>query len=75
MHNKTPLSVRMESARGMLIQAFNQIQEETGLPAYLYEGMIVNLLAEVRNQKNLEILADLNAAEAAEKKEPTKKGE
>lgn len=61
MSNKVPLSVLMESARGKLIQAFNQVIDETRLPAYLYEGMLAELLAEVRNRKNLELISDINA--------------
>lgn len=61
MSNKVPLSVLMESTRGKLIQAFNQVIDETRLPAYLYEGMLAELLAEVRNRKNLELISDINA--------------
>lgn len=64
MSKKVPLSVLMESARGKLIQAFNQVIDETRLPAYLYEGMLSELLAEVRNRKNLELISDINAMES-----------
>ncbi len=61
MSNTVPLSVLMENARGKLIQTFNQVIDETRLPAYLYEGMLAELLAEVRNRKNLELISDINA--------------
>ena len=61
MSNKVPLSVLMENARGKLIQTFNQVIDETRLPAYLYEGMLAELRAEVRNRKNLELISDINA--------------
>lgn len=60
MNNNVPLSIMMENAKGMMIDAFNQVQEKTNLPAYLMEGIILDLLAEVRNQKNLEIVSDYN---------------
>lgn len=60
MEKKIPLSVLMENARGKLIQAFNQVIEETKLPAYLYEGMLLELLCQTRSRKNIEIISDLN---------------
>lgn len=67
-----PLSVMIENAKGMMIDAFNQVQEKSNLPAYLMEGIIVDLLSQVRNQKNLELVQDYNrmnqVAESEEKK-------
>lgn len=60
MNSNAPLSIMMENAKGMMIDAFNQVQEKTNLPAYLMEGIILDLLAEVRNRKNLEIVSDYN---------------
>lgn len=57
---KQPLSIMLENAKGMTFQAFNQIQEKTQLPAYLMEGIIMELLADIRNQKNLELVSDFN---------------
>lgn len=73
MMNKMPLSVMLENAKGMMIDAFNQVQEKSNLPAYLMEGIVLDLLSEVRNRKNLELVQDYNrmnqAAESEEKKE------
>lgn len=60
MEQKQPLSIMLENAKGMTFQAFNQIQEKTQLPAYLMEGLIMELLADIRNQKNLELVSDFN---------------
>lgn len=57
---KQPLSIMLENAKGMTFQAFNQVQEKTQLPAYLMEGIIMELLADIRNQKNLELVSDFN---------------
>lgn len=73
MMNKMPLSVMLENAKGMMLDAFNQVQEKSNLPAYLMEGIVLDLLSEVRNRKNLELVQDYNrmnqAAESEEKKE------
>lgn len=61
MGEKVPLSVLIENAKGKFFQAFNQVIDETRLPAYLYEGMVLELLAEIRNRKNLELISDINA--------------
>lgn len=57
---KKPLSVMMEEAKAKLFSAFNQIQQESALPAYLLEGCVLELLSEVRNRKNFEIVSDLS---------------
>ena len=62
MENKKnmPLSVMMENTKGMMFEAFQQVQEKSNLPAYLMEGIIVDLLSQVRNQKNLELVSEMN---------------
>lgn len=55
-----PLSVMIENTKGMMFEAFQQIQEKSNLPAYLLEGIVVDLLSQVRNQKNLELVSDMN---------------
>lgn len=69
MDNKIPLSVIMENVRGKLIQAYNQVLDETKLPAYLMEGMLLELLSETRNRKNLELISDINAMQNKENAE------
>ena len=70
--NQKPLSVMMENAKGMMISAFNEIQAETALPAYLMEGIVLDLLAQVRNQKNLELVSDYNKMQVQEEKKGEK---
>lgn len=60
-----PLSVVMENTKAKLNQSFNQIITESKLPAYLIEGMISDILSQVRNQKNLELLSDINTMQSA----------
>lgn len=77
MENKKniPLSVMMENTKGMMFEAFQQVQEKSNLPAYLMEGIIVDLLSQVRNQKNLELVSEMNRMNQSgqeEKKEGVK---
>lgn len=55
-----PLSVMMENAKGRLTSSFSEIMQETNLPAYLMEGILVGILSDVRNQKNMELASDYN---------------
>lgn len=71
--NQKPLSVMMENAKGMMISAFNEIQAETSLPAYLMEGIVLDLLAQVRNQKNLELVSDYNRMQEQNKEQKGEK--
>ena len=54
-----PLSILLENA-------FNQMLEETNLPAYLIEGILLEVLAETRARKNLELVSDYNAMNQTE---------
>jgi hypothetical protein len=69
---KQPLSVMLENAKGMTYQAFNQVQEKTQLPAYLMEGIIMEILADIRNQKNLELVSDFNRMQESQEQEERK---
>lgn len=60
MNNQIPLSIMLENTRAKFIQTFNQVIDETKLPAYLYEGMFLEILSEIRNRKSLEIISDIN---------------
>lgn len=74
--NDMPLSLMLENAKGMMIDSFNQVQEKTNLPAYLMEGIVLDLLSQVRNQKNLELVSDMNRMnqQKGEPKEEKKEG-
>lgn len=61
-----PLSVMMENTKGMMFEAFQQVQEKSNLPAYLMEGIVVDLLSQVRNQKNIELVSDMQRMNQSE---------
>lgn len=62
------LSIIIERGRVILRSALNRVITETALPAYLVEGILLDLLADVRAQKTNEITAELEKALAANQK-------
>lgn len=56
MNHNDSLAVALENARMQTIMATNQIRMQNKLPAFLYEGIICDLLAEIRQQKAQEII-------------------
>lgn len=62
-----PLSVVMENTKGKLMANFNEIINEAKLPAFLVEGILLGILADIRNQKNIELVCDYNAMNQDEK--------
>ena len=66
-----PLSVVLERTKLQLIQSFNQVIAENKLPAYLYEGILLDILSEARSRKNLELVADLSNYQSQSETEQT----
>lgn len=60
-----PLSVLMEETHVKLTVVVNKIIEESKLPAYLIEGMIMELLSDVRKKKARELISDMRVSSAA----------
>ena len=54
---KPTLIIILERARAIFKTALNHVIAETELPAYLIEGVLLDLLAEVRVQKAAELAA------------------
>ncbi len=69
MSDNTPLSIMLESAKGKFVSAFNEVLADTKLPAYLVEGIVLDILADLRNRKNIELIMDYAAMQNKEKKE------
>lgn len=70
-----PLSVMLENAKKMTASAIQDVLNQTKLPAYLFEGILVGLLADIREQKNNELIADIHMMHQEQKKEDEKEGE
>ena len=69
MPDNTPLSIMLESAKHKFVSAFNKVLADTKLPAYLVEGIVLEILADLRNRKSLEIMMDYTAMQNKENKE------
>lgn len=64
-----PLSIAIEQARTIIIGNVNKAIAESGLPAYLLEGVFLELLADVRERKAQEISRELLKAMSNDEKE------
>lgn len=58
--NKIPLCILIEQAKGIMFGALEKTINETKLPAYLIEGVMFEVLANIKNQKNIEVINELN---------------
>ncbi len=56
------LSVLMEETHAKLTIMVNKIIEDSKLPAYLIEGMLLGLLSDVREQKARELVSDMRVS-------------
>ena len=61
-NSNKPFCVILEEARAEYVRAFNEATAKTRLPAYLCEGILLGILADVRAQKAAEIVTATNAA-------------
>ena len=68
-----PLSVMLENARKMTASAVQEVLDQTKLPAYLFEGILVGLLSDIREQKNAELIADIHMMHQEVQKDETEK--
>lgn len=67
---KPTLIIIIERARAMLKNALHRAIIETQLPAYLIEGILLDLLADVRAQKEAELAAAYEEAVTPSTDEP-----
>ena len=61
MDEKTPLSIALENARRKVISSFNEVITQTKLPAFLMEGIALEMLADLRDRKAIELMLDSKA--------------
>lgn len=52
-----PLILIIEETRKDMIQAINNVTAKSGIPAFLLEGIILEVLSDIRNMKNRELTA------------------
>ena len=71
----TPIAVRIECAKGEILNAMETIQTKHALPPCIMDGVISSVLAEVRSEAKIELINSTNAmmAEKDEELEKAKK--
>lgn len=57
----TPIGIRIECAKGELLNAMQKIQQEQNLPPCIMDGVISSILADVRSESKIEIINETNA--------------
>lgn len=70
-----PLSLMLENAKRMTVEAVQNVLNQTKLPAYLYEGILIGVLSDIREQKNQELMSDINLMNQDEEQEEREEGE
>lgn len=61
--NKSLVST-LENTKIKMMATFNQIVSEGNIPMYLYEGILLEMLSDVRTQKNVELVSEINTLQA-----------
>ena len=56
-----PISVRIECAKGEILNAMGEIQRKHALPPCIMDGVISSVLAEVRSEAKVELINATNA--------------
>ena len=71
----TPIAVRIECAKGEILNAMETIQTKHALPPCIMDGVLSSVLAEVRREAKIELINSTNAmmAEKDEELEKAKK--
>ena len=52
----------MEKARAQITRTVATISRDNRIPAFLMEGIVMEVLAEIRKQKAIELIADMDQA-------------
>ena len=66
-----PISLKIENVKGKILSLLNDVSLEYKLPAFILEGVISDILSDVRSQAKIELLNDVNKI-LEEKKEGDK---
>lgn len=70
-----PLSVLLENTKIRMTDSVNKVIQESNLPAYLIEGILSDILSDVRKQKNLELASDYATMNEEKEQDNKKEGE
>jgi len=65
-----PLTMELETAKGIITEAVNKAQKECGIPNFIMEGIIAEIHSQISSKAKVELMADFNAyLEEMKKKE------
>lgn len=71
-----PLTMELETAKGIIMTAVNRAKQECGIPNFIMEGVIADIHSQVTSQAKIEMMNDFNAyLEELKKKNEEGKGE
>ena len=55
-----PISLKIANTKGKILSTVNLASVEYSLPAFILEGILADILSEVRSQARMEALNDVN---------------
>lgn len=55
-----PISLKIANAKGKILSCVNMVSVEYNLPAFILEGIVADVLAEMRSEAKIEVLNDFN---------------
>ena len=55
-----PISLKIANTKGKILSTVNLASVEYSLPAFILEGILADILPEVRSQARIEVLNDMN---------------
>ena len=55
-----PLTMELETAKGMILTAVNKAKQECGIPNFIMEGIIADIYSQVTSQAKIEMINDFN---------------
>ena len=60
MTMELPISLKIANAKGKILSCVNMASVEYNLPAFILEGIIADVLVEIKSQARIELLNDVN---------------
>lgn len=55
-----PLTMELETAKGIILTAVNRAKQECGIPNFIMEGIIADIHSQVTSQAKVEMINDFN---------------
>lgn len=55
-----PLTLELETAKGMVLTAVNKAKQECGIPNFIMEGVIAEIHSQITSQAKIEMMNDFN---------------